>query len=87
MARLPLARQMEDSSQMPDAMQTNRFVVAALYKFVVIEDCPALQAELKQLCQSHGIMGTLLIATEGLNGTISGTSADRSCYQMASCAS
>ena len=60
---------------MPDAMQTNRFVVAALYKFVVIEDCPALQAELKQLCQSHGIMGTLLIATEGLNGTISGTSA------------
>ncbi len=59
-------------SQMPEASQTNRFVVAALYKFVVIEDCVALQAELQQLCNTHGIMGTLLVATEGLNGTISG---------------
>ena len=59
-------------SQMPEASQTNRFVVAALYKFVEIEDCAALQAELQQLCNTHGIMGTLLVATEGLNGTISG---------------
>ena len=59
-------------SQLPEASQTNRFVVAALYKFVVIEDCAALQAELQQLCNTHGIMGTLLVATEGLNGTISG---------------
>jgi len=63
---------MKDMSQMPEASQTNRFVVAALYKFVVIEDCAALQAELQQLCNTHGIMGTLLVATEGLNGTISG---------------
>jgi len=59
---------------MPERLQTNQFVVAALYKFVLIEDCPALQAELRHICNRYGIMGTLLIAKEGLNGTISGTS-------------
>lgn len=59
---------------MSERLQTNRFVVAALYKFIVIEDCPALQTELRDICHKYGIMGTLLIAKEGLNGTISGTS-------------
>ena len=48
--------------------------VAALYKFVQIDDCEALQASLRSICEANGIIGTLLIATEGINGTIAGRS-------------
>ena len=45
--------------------------VVALYRFAAITDCAAVQARLAQLCPS-GVRGTLLIAPEGLNGTIAG---------------
>lgn len=48
------------------------FTVAALYKFVHIDDCPHLQESLKEKCKFFGIIGTLLIATEGINGTVAG---------------
>lgn len=47
--------------------------VAALYQFTVFEDCEAIRAPLARLCRSHGVKGTLLIAHEGINGTIAGT--------------
>lgn len=47
-------------------------LVAALYKFTPFDDCPAVQAELRAACEAHGIHGTLLVAHEGLNGTIAG---------------
>ena len=47
--------------------------IASFYKFVAIADCPALQAQLLQHCQTHAIKGTILIAPEGINGTIAGT--------------
>lgn len=47
-------------------------VVAAFYKFVPIPDGEALQAQLVPLCQQHGIRGTILLAPEGINGTIAG---------------
>lgn len=49
------------------------FVVAALYKFTTLQDFKELQKELKALCVSQGIMGTLLLAEEGVNGTVAGT--------------
>jgi UPF0176 protein len=51
------------------------FVVAALYKFAPLKDLPALQDMLQQLCDGHDICGTLLIAHEGINGTIAGSRA------------
>lgn len=45
--------------------------VVALYRFAVIEDCEVVRAGLERLCPS-GVRGTLLIAPEGLNGTIAG---------------
>lgn len=56
-------------------------VVAALYKFVTLAESsdpadPALlqwQERLYQICQSHGIRGTLLLAHEGINGTVAGS--------------
>ncbi len=47
--------------------------VAALYKFARMEDCDAVQRELASLSCSVGLKGTLLIAAEGINGTVAGS--------------
>ena len=49
--------------------------VAALYHFAVIPDCAAIRAPLADLCRAEGIRGTLLLAREGINGTIAGSDA------------
>jgi UPF0176 protein len=46
--------------------------VAALYQFAPLDGLPALRAELLVLCQQQCIKGTLLLAREGINGTIAG---------------
>jgi UPF0176 protein len=51
------------------------FRVAALYQFVDLPDAGDLKAPLTALCQGLGIRGTLLIAHEGINGTLAGTDA------------
>ena len=48
------------------------FLTAALYKFVELPDHADLQAPLLACCEAHGIKGTLLLAAEGINGTIAG---------------
>jgi UPF0176 protein len=48
------------------------FLTAALYKFVSLPDFADLQAPLLSLCEENHIKGTLLLAEEGINGTISG---------------
>ena len=52
---------------------THPIVVAALYKFVTLEDYVALREPLLKAMVDNGIKGTLLIAEEGINGTVSGT--------------
>ena len=47
--------------------------VAALYHFARFDDPQALRAPLLSLCEAEGIRGTLLLATEGVNGTIAGS--------------
>ena len=49
------------------------FTVAALYCFARFPDFKAYQAPLTELCDEQGIKGTLLLAAEGLNGTVAGT--------------
>lgn len=51
----------------------SQIVVAALYKFVKLPDFETLVPRVKTLCDSLGIKGTLLLAEEGINGTVSGT--------------
>jgi UPF0176 protein len=46
--------------------------VAAFYRFVTIADCASLQARMLDACASREIVGTVLIAPEGLNATIAG---------------
>ncbi|HEX8446904.1 MAG TPA: rhodanese-related sulfurtransferase [Sphingomonas sp.] len=46
--------------------------VAALYRFTRFPDPEALRPPLLAACTAHGIKGTLLLANEGINGTIAG---------------
>lgn len=50
------------------------FLIAALYKFVHLPDFEALQAPLLACCEANEVKGTLLLAEEGINGTIAGPS-------------
>jgi len=49
--------------------------VAALYRFTAFEDPAALRAGLAAACAAAQVKGTLLIAPEGINGTIAGSEA------------
>ncbi len=51
----------------------NPLVVSAVYKFVKLSDCAAMREPLLARCDALGITGTLLLAEEGINGTIAGT--------------
>ncbi|WP_442613166.1 oxygen-dependent tRNA uridine(34) hydroxylase TrhO [Parasphingopyxis sp.] len=47
--------------------------IAALYRFTPFEDLEALRDALSAACRAAGVKGTLLLAPEGINGTIAGT--------------
>ena len=48
------------------------FTVAALYRFAPFDDPAALRQPLLDFCEAKGVKGTLLLAREGINGTIAG---------------
>jgi UPF0176 protein len=47
-------------------------LTAALYKFVALPDFAELRDPLLACCEAHQIQGTILLAEEGINGTIAG---------------
>ena len=47
-------------------------IIAALYHFAPVSDPSALRGPLAHLCCASGVKGSLLIAPEGINGTIGG---------------
>lgn len=49
------------------------YCVAALYHFTRLADYEQLKAPLQDMCDLLGIKGTLLLAYEGINGTVAGT--------------
>jgi UPF0176 protein len=49
------------------------YLTAALYKFVDLPDFVELKAPLLAYCDQHDVKGTLLLAQEGINGTIAGS--------------
>ncbi len=62
---MTLAEPVASADRMP-------MVVAALYQFTPFADCAALRGPLLAACRAHGIRGTVLLAREGINGTIAG---------------
>ncbi|PST20117.1 hypothetical protein C7U61_15730 [Rhizobium sp. JAB6] len=66
---------MTDMLSDPRRDTTGAFLVAALYHFVSLPRFESLREPLLALCEENGVKGTLLLAHEGINGTIAGTDA------------
>jgi UPF0176 protein len=49
------------------------FTIAALYRFASFADPEAIAAELRTLCAQLETCGTLILAREGINGTVAGS--------------
>lgn len=49
------------------------YKVMALYKFASLPDAEAIKVPLAEFCCARGIKGTLILAAEGINGTVAGT--------------
>ncbi|MCZ6804932.1 MAG: rhodanese-related sulfurtransferase [Proteobacteria bacterium] len=49
------------------------FFIAAMYKFIHLADYEAMQPKLLSFCQERDIKGTILLAEEGITGTVAGT--------------
>lgn len=67
----PERRRVRDIRKMSN-QSAKRFVVVAMYHFVGLDDFADLKPPLLELCVDNGLMGTILLAREGLNGTIAG---------------
>ncbi len=48
-------------------------LIASFYKFIWLKKTEIIKMELEKLCSKENILGTILLANEGLNGTISGS--------------
>ena len=51
------------------------YTIAAFYRFVRVGDADAVRSDLKQALARLELSGTLLVAPEGINGTLAGTEA------------
>ncbi|MBX3566853.1 MAG: rhodanese-related sulfurtransferase [Rhizobiaceae bacterium] len=56
-----------------DQSPTAPFQVAALYRFCRLDRYQDLRGPLARFCCAQGVKGTLLLAPEGINGTVAGT--------------
>lgn len=61
---------------MTSSTPTSPIRVAALYRFARLDAFEELRAPLAAFCCGRGIKGTLLLAHEGINGTVAGSEAD-----------
>ena len=62
-------------------MSEEKSIVLLYYHFTSIEDPKALASEQRYLCQKLALKGRILIATEGINGTLGGSAASARAYQ------
>lgn len=46
--------------------------VVSLYRFLDLQEPEAFREALRRQCDEHGLLGTILVATEGFNGTLAG---------------
>lgn len=61
-------------------MKNQNFQVLLYYKYVSLEDPEKVRDEQKELCGSLNLKGRIIIAQEGINGTVEGTVKDTEAY-------
>jgi UPF0176 protein len=64
----------QDPTQ-PKPELAGAWLVAALYHFASFDRFQSFRDPLQAYCDEHGIKGTLLLAREGINGTVAGSDA------------
>jgi UPF0176 protein len=47
--------------------------VASFYRFLDVQNLQAFRDELQEFCEQQALLGTILVAAEGFNGTVAGT--------------
>jgi UPF0176 protein len=63
-----------DAKMAPTVPQPNHpYKVMAIYKFAQLPDAEALKSPLAEFCCGRDIKGTLILAPEGINGTVAGS--------------
>ncbi len=55
-------------------MSSDAYTIVAFYKFVSLPDFEERRQPLLEVCEENGVKGTILLAHEGINSTIAGTS-------------
>ncbi|MGR6874385.1 oxygen-dependent tRNA uridine(34) hydroxylase TrhO [Pseudomonas sp. HK3] len=58
---------------MTQSQHTGSIVVCAMYKFVTLENFEAIRPNLLKVMDDNQVRGTLLLAGEGINGTVAGS--------------
>jgi UPF0176 protein len=67
----------------PDTLHSSKSVcVAALYRFVRLADYAALQPRVLEQLKEQRLRGTLLLANEGINGTVAGAEINIDAFVM-----
>ena len=51
--------------------------VLLYYKYVTIDDPETFASEHLEFCKENNLKGRILVSTEGINGTLSGTKEDK----------
>ena len=62
-------------------MINSKFTIVTFYQFKKIEDIFTVKNELSNFCKFNKIKGTIILADEGINGTIAGKSNDISIFE------
>ncbi len=70
---------MEVSSRSNDVVviwkKGDPYTVSLFYRYAQIEDPDSFVSDLKETCSRLGLLGRILVATEGINGTLAGSHA------------
>ncbi len=61
-------------------MSNETYHIAAFYRFVELADFEAIKEPLLAFCKAHDMKGTILLASEGINSTISATEANMKAF-------
>lgn len=63
---------MNGKNRLNSDSENHNVMVAAFYQFADLDDFVSMRKPLQRYCQELGLLGTILLAREGINGTVSG---------------
>jgi UPF0176 protein len=66
---------------MSNAQIENNFIVLLFYKYTEIQNPEEIRQSQWNFCQDHNLKGRIIVANEGINGTLAGKKEDVEAYQ------